>query len=171
VEAAELQSTSKSIFFNDKICQYLGDERSFTKIRSFLNIPRISSSLDSYLWEAIFKYRFRGSAIKHILIFLFFNSIFYWKKPYIELNDHNKVIAPLPNICWPDLASFPLISPWSKCGSLSHIGHGFFGMMALLSGMMTEMGNQLASATLRYSNQILRYCCPDLVLILSSDGI
>ena len=31
MSAAHVQSIFKRIFFSDKICQYLGDERSFTK--------------------------------------------------------------------------------------------------------------------------------------------
>ena len=77
-----LRSKSKRIFFSDKICQYLGDKRSFTKIGSFQNILGIFTSFDCYLWECIFKYRFRGSVRIHISTFLFLNSNFYWKKPY-----------------------------------------------------------------------------------------
>jgi len=44
-----LQSKFKRIFFSDKICQYLGDKRFFTKIGSFRNILGTSTSFDSYI--------------------------------------------------------------------------------------------------------------------------
>jgi len=47
------------------------------KIESFQNILGTSTSFDSYPWECIFKYRFRGSVRIHISTFLFLNSNFY----------------------------------------------------------------------------------------------